>query len=262
MDKKTIFFDIDGTIYDYRKGSPESTIKAINLLKEKGHLPIICTGRSRAMVSDRIMDMGFSGIIAGCGTYIEYNNEVLFEQELIDDDVDKLLEVFKEHQCYPIFEGNQALYIDEEDLPDYLLKLIPYLHKETDGRVKSIRKHRPIASKVTVRPRDMGEFLTAQKLLDDRFDYIYHEADNAAEVIPKGYSKAVGIKHFIDMFGIDKGDTYAFGDSPNDIEMLKFVEYGVAMGNSTQDVLDITKYHTKDMFDDGIYFWLKENGLI
>ena len=41
-----IFFDIDGTIVDdSTKIIPESTIRAIEKLKEKGHVPIINTGR-------------------------------------------------------------------------------------------------------------------------------------------------------------------------------------------------------------------------
>lgn len=46
MNKKIIFFDIDGTLYDHDKKIPESTKRAVHLLKEKGHHLFIASGRS------------------------------------------------------------------------------------------------------------------------------------------------------------------------------------------------------------------------
>lgn len=46
MNKKVIFFDIDGTLYDHDKKIPESTKRAVRLLKEKGHHLFIASGRS------------------------------------------------------------------------------------------------------------------------------------------------------------------------------------------------------------------------
>ena len=41
MNKKIIFFDIDGTLYDPEIGVPKSTKDGINMLRENGHIPII-----------------------------------------------------------------------------------------------------------------------------------------------------------------------------------------------------------------------------
>ena len=43
---KTVFFDIDGTIWDDDMVIPESTIEAVATLKENGHLAFICTAVS------------------------------------------------------------------------------------------------------------------------------------------------------------------------------------------------------------------------
>ena len=42
MGTKAIFFDIDGTLWDEKFQIPESTKKAFEMLKNKGHLTIIC----------------------------------------------------------------------------------------------------------------------------------------------------------------------------------------------------------------------------
>ena len=43
-DGKIVFFDIDGTIFEQGKGTPDSTREALRLLKAKGHIPVVCTG--------------------------------------------------------------------------------------------------------------------------------------------------------------------------------------------------------------------------
>ena len=48
MDRKIIFFDIDNTLYNSNVGIPESARRGIKLLRKNGHIPVICTGRTRA----------------------------------------------------------------------------------------------------------------------------------------------------------------------------------------------------------------------
>ena len=52
---------------------------------------------------------------------------------------------------------------------------------------------------------------------------IVHEPDGILEIGQAGHSKASGIERLCASLGIAKEDTYAFGDSANDVEMLEFV---------------------------------------
>ena len=48
MNKKIIFFDVDGTLVDVRPAReyvPESTIKAVRETRKKGNLCFLCTRR-------------------------------------------------------------------------------------------------------------------------------------------------------------------------------------------------------------------------
>ena len=86
--------------------------------------------------------------------------------------------------------------------------------------------------------------------------------DIVIEMVPKGYSKATGIIYLCDKLGINIEDTFAFGDSANDIEMLKCVGCGIAMGNGTDDAKNVADYVTDSLHDDGIYNACKHFGLI
>lgn len=78
----------------------------------------------------------------------------------------------------------------------------------------------------------------------------------------RGYSKATGIAQMCRLAGVRREDTYAFGDSANDLEMLSFVAHGIAMGNGTKEAKEAAEYVTTDIEEDGIYNGLLHYGLI
>lgn len=57
-------------------------------------------------------------------------------------------------------------------------------------------------------------------------------------------------------------EAIAFGDGGNDIEMLKTVAHGVAMGNATDDVKEIADDICGSVQDDGIFTYCKKHNLI
>ena len=68
MNRKFFFFDIDGTLAVGTPGRqyiPESTKKAIRMLKEQGHFVAIATGRSYAMAVDHMRSLGFEKDLFG-----------------------------------------------------------------------------------------------------------------------------------------------------------------------------------------------------
>ena len=78
----------------------------------------------------------------------------------------------------------------------------------------------------------------------------------------KNWGKADAIEYIIDYLNIPIENTYAFGDGHNDIEMLKRVSTGVAMGNSVDDLKKVANYITSDIFDGGIQKAMEKYKLI
>ena len=80
MNKKFFFFDIDGTLAVGTPGRqyiPESTKKAIRMLKEQGHFVAIATGRSYAMAVDHMRSLGFENMVSDGGNGITIDNELI-----------------------------------------------------------------------------------------------------------------------------------------------------------------------------------------
>ena len=66
----------------------------------------------------------------------------------------------------------------------------------------------------------------------------------------------------LDYYRIDKKDAYAFGDSTNDLPMLKYAKTSIAMGNSNPLILPYCTYQTTPIEEDGIANALKHFHLI
>ena len=100
-----------------------------------------------------------------------------------------------------------------------------------------------------------------KKEFSDDFLILEHE-ENVVEFVPKGTSKATGIKWLCGYLNIALEDTFAMGDSVNDIEMLQSVGCGIAMGNATPPVKEIADYVTTYIMKDGVKNALIHYGLI
>ena len=83
-----------------------------------------------------------------------------------------------------------------------------------------------------------------------------------ADVIENGYSKAEGLKRLCEYYGVDLKDTYAFGDSMNDYEILVEAGTGIAMGNAREELKAAADYVTTAIGDDGIWNACVHFGLI
>jgi Cof subfamily protein (haloacid dehalogenase superfamily) len=95
----------------------------------------------------------------------------------------------------------------------------------------------------------------------EAFDYIrWHRV--SCDVLPKGGSKAEGIKRLIEATGLSMEDVYAFGDGLNDIEMLEQAGVGVAMGNAVNEAKQVSDFITDDVDHNGLSKALYEVGLL
>jgi hydroxymethylpyrimidine pyrophosphatase-like HAD family hydrolase len=81
-------------------------------------------------------------------------------------------------------------------------------------------------------------------------------------MVPKGYNKGMGILKVCELLGEDVKNTFAFGDSINDKEMLIAAGTGVGMGDTYHDLTEYADYITSSLDNDGIYNALKHFDLI
>lgn len=259
--RKIIFFDIDGTLCPFGGQVLESTKEALVRLKARGHIPVVCTGRPRCSVFPEITDLDFPGIIAGAGTFIEYEGQVLKDRLLTREELRRAMGFLAEIDMPVLLEGTQYMCYDRTRNMEEEFRILKRMHREAPEKLGDLSLDAEVG-KMTIFLRDRELFAARCEELSDLYTIIHYEKGIHAELVPKGMSKAQGIRDLITYLGIPKEDTYAFGDGPNDLQMLQYVEYGVAMGNSEPRILQAAKYKTKRIEEDGIWEALRNFGLI
>lgn len=255
MDKKIVFFDIDGTIYDRKIDVTEKTKDAIKLLRQNGHMAFIATGRPMSMVNEMFLNIGFDGINAACGNYIVFHDKLMFNNEIPNDIINEVIRLSEENDIDIVFEGKDALFSNKRKSNNAFMRL------DFNFKMKDWHEEKVVANKFSLEANNRDRFNKMKPFLLKHFTIIDRESD-FVEVVPKGYSKATGIEYIIKHFDMPWQSTYAFGDSENDLDMMKYVCNSVAMGNAVDQIKSISKYVTDTIFDDGVYKGLKMLELI
>ena len=135
--------------------------------------------------------------------------------------------------------GDASLWrMNREKIPE---KINVILSDISDGMIRDVRRSM----------KDMGE----------DFDVVIH-GQGIIEINPAGISKATGIRKVCEMLDIPNENTFAFGDSANDLEMLAYVAHSIAMGNGTEEVKNTAEYVTRSVDEDGILSALEHFGLL
>ena len=94
MDKKLIFLDLDGTIISHKTNSiPNSTVKAIKLLKKNGHTVIIATGRPPSLFYGIDKELEIDSYVAANGRIAVYEGKLVLDKP-IDHEIVKSFEEY------------------------------------------------------------------------------------------------------------------------------------------------------------------------
>lgn len=259
--KKAVFFDIDGTLWNKHMEIPQSTVVAIRKLRENGHYAFICSGRSRSNIrSPKLLGIGFDGVVASCGTHIDFHKETEFEVLLTKEEVAHALSVLEKYRLPVVLEGPDYVYVGENEFLDD--PYVMHLRRELGDSLKNIPGNYDeiVINKMSCETRDIDVDAFIRDL-GAAFDVIVHK-EGILEINPAGYTKATGIRKVCEILDIPWENTYAFGDSANDLEMLSYVAHSVAMGNGTTEAKQAAEFVTADIGEDGIYQGLLHYGLI
>ncbi len=261
MNKKILFFDIDGTLWDFHNVIPKSTIHAIHEAKKNGHLVFINSGRSRAFINSKeLLSIGFDGIVSGCGTMVEYRGETIFYHQLDNALVAEVIDTVRSFGFRPILEGRNFLYFDDEDFGSdpYGIKLKHELGDHLLGISENWGNWEISKLSCATRPNEHEQCMRS---LENHFLFMIHSPE-VVEMSPKGFDKGSGIRFVCDYFDRNQADTIAFGDSANDMTMLQTAGISVVMGNGTDEAKSAADLVTDNLHEDGIYNACRKLGLL
>lgn len=253
MNKKLIFLDIDGTLTEPGSNTPpESALEVIRGAQAKGHKVFLCSGRNYGMLSP-ILQYGFDGVVASAGGYVTVGDEVIYDHPMTAEQAETALRVLHGEGVFCTVETRDITYGDEN--------LDAFLSGNAGGQGNSEieRWRKALAESLNIRP--MSEYdgtkpvykvvimclreeqlQPAKDLLEQDFQFVIQEITDPAhqclngELINRAFDKGRGILRVCGHLGIPVEDTIGFGDSMNDLEMIRTVGTSVCMANGSRQL--------------------------
>ncbi|NBH84583.1 Cof-type HAD-IIB family hydrolase [bacterium C-53] len=277
MIKKLIFLDIDGTLIHAMKAPSGLATEAVRRARLNGYKVFLCTGRNTAIIGEDIRKIGFDGMIASAGAYVEVEKKVLFDQILAEETIQECLAVFHANGIYCRIESPEGIYTDpqmeallKEAQPDRTNSELIRMQREIEAGIPILPYDRYPgngAYKICFTGTSLQSIENTQKVLGNRFIYAVHPyADSSTclngEIIPKGIDKGRGMEMICRYYGVDLKDTVAFGDSMNDREMMRAAGISIAMGNACEELKRMADRICGNAWEDGVYYEFRSLGFI
>lgn len=257
-----IFFDFDGTLVDEKAGifRPTSeTMASIAKLKARGHYAVLATGRAKSYIPDT--GIKWDGIIATNGAYAEFDGKMVYNNLVPDEWVKELVERSEELGYIYVLENQDMCYTNGFYNNEFMELLKNYdINSENFRPIEEIDKLR--ANKMFLSCDGQAHFERLCHEFEGKFILGMHRGGFSCDCDPIGNNKGVGIAHIAAAAGVDISDTYAFGDSVNDYDMLKNAGHGIAMGDHRTELEEVCDFVTGTVSNEGVSAALKKLNLI
>ncbi|MET0190970.1 MAG: HAD family hydrolase [Pseudonocardia sediminis] len=241
--------DVDGTLLDDDHTISERTISAISRAVAAGAGFVLVTGRPPRWIPPIVARLP-EGLVRLC---VCANGAVLYDA--IDDavlgahtlDPDAVRTVAATAaQLFPgCGLGVERVGNAETGGVDEFLAEPAYVHAWGESDAGPATRDELLARPVTkllIRATEMSSDQMRDRLaprVEGLCDLTFSHPGGLIEAAAPGVTKATGLAEVAAMAGVDAADVVAFGDMPNDREMLRWAGRGVAMGNAHPELLGL-----------------------
>jgi Cof subfamily protein (haloacid dehalogenase superfamily) len=242
---------------------PSSQIKAINALLAQGDVVAIASGRPYLRIKDFLDSFteGEKYAIAANGSDIEtYDGISLDAHYLSFQDIQGVYSRHhKENLSIYGFSPDGGLiayslskWVDREEfsnkIPRTLFHFVDKYVPKEDGHDLykiMIAGDIPFSKEVTITEEEKEKYS------------IVRSSPRYIEIMPKGIDKGTAVDKLREHLGIHPTDVYCFGDSGNDVLMLRSF-HGIAPSNGTKEAKEASEYITKSCLEGGVSYALKD----
>ena len=231
---KLIALDLDGTLLNSDKVVSERNAAALSLAAAQGNVIAPATGRALRAIPEQVMAFPFDFVGRYDAMYDCYWNDTGW--------VDRS---FLERVRY---------YNSDEEV----VTLLRTTRAPVDDLKAFLRENGQPVQKVQLCFRDMAERETARAEIAAAFPEILVTSSfrNNLELNAADADKGRALLALAQHLGIPAADTIAFGDSSNDLRMLRAAGTSVAMGNAAPEVRAVCGCVTDTNDHDGVASFL------
>lgn len=253
--KKILFSDLDGTLFKEGKSISPKNLEALKQMQAKGHKVVLCTGRNHIDIQPVIkhIPIPYDYMVLCNGSYIcDKQGHILYEDHIDLNVGKKLIQEIRDRKhytvmfcddegCYVLVDGKtktlQLNGLDDYDEDfDLLLNQAKHFYMlSMHDQDLSIEKVKEMQSYINQNYPELETHLNQQYL----------------DISSKGHNKGTGLKKLLSLLD-EEYESYAIGDSYNDLSMIEQADYGCTFDYANEDIqqkADIVVHYVYEIVD-------------
>ncbi len=254
---RAIATDLDGTLLGPDGKVSERTTKAILAAEDAGLVVVIATGRPPRWIAPIVDQLGDRGLVVcanGASVYDPVRHELVdrtdLDEAVVAGLVDDLLAVFPE----AVLGVEQGFDFGVDDAIEG--SRLDFRTEFPDITIAPIRSFldRPV-TKLIVRlshPAPSGTADRVQAVAGGRALVTHSTSESFLELSHPSAHKAATVERLLERAGVAAAEVVAFGDMPNDLELIRWAGLGVAVGNAHPLLKEAADEVTASNADDGV----------
>lgn len=255
---RAVICDVDGTLVDRERKEPTARLLAcLERARRQGALVLVASGRIRQLVPAALRETADYCVCGNGGIVLDRGGDVVCETPYAPELVEELAAFCRRiggalsfsfpsgYGAYCDFERMRRMYLESTGMDGGITD-------ETARRDRHLREA-PFSAFLIGNEGEVYRYLRGQPRLQGARQWQDH-----FDIYPVATTKAAGISQVLQRHGIDWKDVVAFGDSPNDLEMLAAAGRGYAMGNACPEAKELTAYLAPPVWEDGVAQVLEE----
>ncbi len=258
-----IAIDMDGTLLDPQGRLSEANRSAIAELRQRGYAVTLATGRIHASAAYFAEVLGLNtALISHQGALLtEVDGARLHERVLDAGLVQQVIDLSRtyvvERGCF--YSNDDVAVEDGSDRLNSDLLRFNRQPPQTAAQLKPALSAAGATKVMFTGPQAELErlYLLLQEYFANQAHIVYMER-RFLEVLHGQATKGQTLRVLAERLGIARERVIAIGDEANDIDMIRYAGYGVAMGNAPQDVQKHADFVTISNAEDGVAHALRK----
>lgn len=265
LNKKLIAIDLDGTTLNQDSMITSKTKETLKKAINAGHHVSIATGRPFRMSHQFYQQLelttpmvNFNGALVHIpNQHWDGERETLINREIAFEILSQKKQL---NLDFIAAENRDTFFIDSFDFFDEKIfassrpgekNLLSPKNLTTNPTSLLVRTDKRFAGAVSAElTRQFGSYVDVRT---------WGGPTAILEIVSKGIQKAKGVQEIANYLSIDQKDVIAFGDEHNDLELLDYAGWGVAMTNGTDQLKGIANdVTTLSNQEDGLAVYLEK----
>lgn len=261
---QAVIFDVDGTLFDYREHKIHaSSILAAKELRAAGIGVIIATGRSYPLLGKHFHDLIPADyyITANGHSILDAEGRELYSKRFTYDQTQYVASLARKYHDGLMLKYNagSCIYSRQDEMPEIFTEIGPA--SDTFFYDPDMQYH---TSELPLGFTLRGSGGMKQELARFKDQYrveLFHDTTEC-DVFSPDTNKMTGLSYLSRLLSLNPEHCIAFGDSRNDLEMVRWAGLGIAMGNGCEELKSAADLICPPSWEDGIAHALGQLGAI